>query len=173
VDNPARVPTSFLPGVVLGLGLGGFIDGIALHQIAQWHNMGSAVVPPVTMEAMSQNMRWDGWFHAATLTLTLVGVYLLLRDAHRRIALPTNVAFSGQMLFGWGLFNLVEGLIDHHLLGIHHVRDLPQHVPAYDWIFLGVGGLGFLLLGWLLFRRGRVAGDTRWGDSLASGRAEA
>jgi uncharacterized membrane protein len=44
------------PGIVLGLGLGGFIDGIALHQIAQWHNMGSAKLPPITMEAMQQNM---------------------------------------------------------------------------------------------------------------------
>ena len=33
-------------GVMLGTGLGGFLDGIVLHQIAQWHNMGSAVVPP-------------------------------------------------------------------------------------------------------------------------------
>ena len=32
-----------LAGIVLGLGLGGFVDGIALHQIMQWHNMGSAV----------------------------------------------------------------------------------------------------------------------------------
>jgi uncharacterized membrane protein len=57
---------SITPGVVLGFGLGGFIDGIALHQIAQWHNMGSAKVPPITMEAMQQNMAWDGWFHVAT-----------------------------------------------------------------------------------------------------------
>ena len=34
-----------LAGIVLGLGLGGFVDGIALHQIMQWHNMGSAVLP--------------------------------------------------------------------------------------------------------------------------------
>jgi uncharacterized membrane protein len=27
------------------------------------------------------------------------------------------------MLIGFGLFNLVEGIIDHHLLGIHHVNE--------------------------------------------------
>lgn len=43
---------------------------------------------------------------------------------------------------------LVEGTIDHHLLGIHHVRDMPYHVPAYDWMFLAVAGVGFLLIGW-------------------------
>jgi Predicted membrane protein (DUF2243) len=51
-----------LAGIVLGVGLGGFVDGITLHQIMQWHNMGSAVLPPTTMDAMAQNMVWDGLF---------------------------------------------------------------------------------------------------------------
>ena len=145
------------PGLILGLGLGGFADGIALHQIAQWHNMGSAVLPPTTMDAMKQNMAWDGWFHVATLVLTTVGVYLLLRDARERVPLPSAGAFTGQLLLGWGVFNLVEGLIDHHLLDLHHVRDMPVHVPLYDWLFLGIGGVGLIALGWFLSRRG----DTR------------
>lgn len=34
------VPASIrLPGVLLGLGLGGFVDGILLHQILQRHHM--------------------------------------------------------------------------------------------------------------------------------------
>lgn len=147
-----RVSTA--PGILLGLGLGGFVDGIVLHQVLQWHNMGSAVLPPVTMGAMRRNMVWDGLFHATTWLLTLAGVYLLLRDARRGDALPDAGAFTGQLILGWGLFNLVEGLVDHHLLGIHHVRDMPLHVPAYDWLFLAVGGLGLTALGWLLARRG-------------------
>jgi uncharacterized membrane protein len=135
-------------GVVLGLGLGGFADGIALHQIAQWHNMASAKVPPTTMEAMRQNMAWDGWFHVATLLLTIIGVYLLLADARRGRKLPTAGTLTGQLLLGWGVFNLVEGLVDHHLLGLHHVRDIPVHVPLYDWIFLGVGGVLLTVVGW-------------------------
>ena len=143
---------SVWPGVVLGMGLGGFVDGIALHQIAQWHNMGSARVPPVTMDAMKANMTWDGWFHAATLLLTVVGVYLLLRDGHAGRRMPDTRTFTGQLLLGWGVFNLVEGIVDHHLLQLHHVRDLPMHVPLYDWVFLAVGGLGLLALGWVLSR---------------------
>jgi uncharacterized membrane protein len=27
------------PAFIMGLGLGGFIDGIVLHQILQWHHM--------------------------------------------------------------------------------------------------------------------------------------
>ena len=152
-QRPARRSTA--PGIVLGLGLGGFADGIALHQIAQWHNMGSARVPPTTMEAMRLNMTWDGWFHAATLTLTIIGVYLMLRDARAGIDMPRPLAFTGLLLLGWGIFNLVEGVVDHHLLQVHHVRDMPVHVPLYDWIFLGVGGVLLMLVGAWMSRRPR------------------
>jgi len=140
---------------MLGIGLGGFVDGILLHQIIHWHNMGSAVVPPTTMEAMQRNMTWDGLFHAAVWVLTLIGVYWLLNDARRGAILPTSTQFTGLLIFGWGLFNLVEGIIDHHLLGLHHVRDLPAHVPAYDWLFLLIGGVGFIVIGQLLSRSRR------------------
>jgi uncharacterized membrane protein len=146
-------PTPALTGgLVLGLGLGGFIDGILLHQIAQWHNMGSAVLPPTTMDAMMQNMRWDGWFHAATLVLTIVGVLELWREGQRGVAPSSLRVLVGQMILGWGIFNLVEGIIDHHLLELHHVRDLPLHVPAYDWLFLLLGGVGLIVVGWLMSR---------------------
>jgi uncharacterized membrane protein len=80
-----------------------------------------------------------------------VGDYLLLADARRGVPLPSPGASTGQLLLGWGLFNLVdEGIIDHHVLDIHHVRDLPEHVPAYDWAFLLVAGVGIVLLGWVL-----------------------
>jgi len=141
---------SKIPAIVLGLGLGGFIDGIALHQIAQWHNMGSAVLPPTTLQAMHQNMVWDGWFHVATLLMTILGVYLLLRDARSGVSIPVARRFTGHMILGWGIFNLVEGLVNHHLLELHHVRDMPAHVPAYDWLFLAIGGVGLILVGWLL-----------------------
>jgi uncharacterized membrane protein len=154
------------PGIVLGLGLGGFVDGIVLHQIVQWHNMGSAVLPPTSMEAMKRNMAWDGLFHAAVWLLTLAGVHLLLRDARRGRPLPGHAAFSGQLLLGWGIFNLLEGIIDHHLLALHHVRDMPAHVPLYDWLFLAVGGVGFVALGWRLARgagqRSRAASSSSW-----------
>jgi len=37
------------------------------------------------------------------------------------------------------------------------VRDLPAHVPLYDWLFLEIGGVAFILLGWAM---ARAAGTT-------------
>lgn len=139
-------------GLLLGLGIGGFIDGIALHQIAQWHNMLSARVRPDSMQTMMINMSADGWFHAAVLLLTLAGLFTLYAAARRGEAFPPVRWFIGLLVGGWGLFNLVEGVINHHLLQLHHVRDLPVHVPAYDYAFLLIAGISLIGLGWLLTR---------------------
>ena len=149
------MPSARRAGVTLGVGMGGFVDGILLHQILGWHNMGSAVLPPTTMEAMRRNMSWDGLFHAGVWLVTLVGIFLLLADARRGAPLPSGRAFAGQLLLGWGAFNVVEGIVDHHLLNLHHVRDLPAHVPLYDWAFLLVAGIGFLIAGWAMAREPR------------------
>lgn len=141
-------------GVLLGVGLGGFIDGIVLHQIFQWHNMVSNWFPPTTMEAMSYNMIWDGIFHAAVWIVTLIGVFLLWTAAYRRAAIPNLKAFIGQMFLGWGLFNLIEGVIDHQLLAIHYVRQVANY-QVYNLTFLAIGGLLFILLGSLLMRAGK------------------
>ena len=71
-------------GLVLGVGLGGFVDGILLHQILQWHNMLSSVVPPTDLIDMKYNMIWDGLFHAVTWTMCVIGVGLLFRGPDRR-----------------------------------------------------------------------------------------
>ena len=140
-------------GTMLGIGMGGFIDGIVFHQILQVHNMLSAKRPPTTVVNLEINMVWDGLFHAFTWLATAIGLYLLFRAGRR-----TDVPWSGRilvgaMLFGWGLFNLVEGLIDHHLLQVHHVVER-LGLSAWDWLFLG-SGVVLMLLGWGLIRAAR------------------
>jgi uncharacterized membrane protein len=65
-------------------------------------------------------------------------------------------ASCGQLADGFGIFNLVEGVIDHHLLAIHHVNET---VPREQWIYWDVGflawGAAMLIGGWSLFRAGR------------------
>jgi hypothetical protein len=41
--------------VVLGVGLGGFIDGIILHQLLQWHHMLSSWRLPTSIENLDAN----------------------------------------------------------------------------------------------------------------------
>lgn len=136
-------------GILLGAGLGGFIDGIVLHQILQWHNLLSSVRPPIDLVSMKYNMLWDGLFHAFTWLTTAVGVALLWRAGQRRDVAWSTRAFLGALLLGWGLFNFVEGLIDHQLLGIHHVHPGEGQL-AWDLGFLALGlmqiGIGTALI---------------------------
>lgn len=140
-------------GVVLGFGMGGFLDGILLHQILRWHNMLSTVLPPSTLETMHTNMLWDGVFHAFVWVATLIGVLLIWSGAKRLKGLPSTVWLIGLMLIGWGIFNFGEGLINHHLLGIHHVREWGPN-PGWDYGFL-LSGPVLVVLGGLLARKAR------------------
>jgi uncharacterized membrane protein len=143
--------------VVLGLGLGGFVDGIVLHQLLQWHHLlTSAGYPATTLGNLELNTLADGLFHAATWLLTVAGIALLWGAARRRHARWPAKLLWGGVLAGWGAFNLVEGLIDHQLLGLHHVNET---APPAQWLWWDLGFLGWgavmLAGGWWLLRRGR------------------
>jgi uncharacterized membrane protein len=141
-------------GVLMGAGLGGFVDGIALHQILQWHNMLSGKLPPTNLVDAKVNMFWDGMFHAAVWLMTVVGLLMLWRVGQRRDVPWSGRTFLGSLLAGWGLFNVVEGIIDHEILGIHHVSEYSvDHLPA-DMAFLALGA-ALLLGGWALIRAGQ------------------
>ncbi len=137
---------------MLGVGLGGFADGIVLHQILQWHNMLSSVVPPTTTEAMRTNLRADGFFHLATWITTVLGVWMLWQAGQRVTGFPSPRWFVGQFFIGWGVFNFIEGVIAHQILGIHHVRGRPDF--DWDYGFLLLAGLGFIFFGRHLSRGG-------------------
>ena len=53
----------------------------------------------------------------------------------------------------WGFFNVVEGLIDHQLLGVHHARHDLGAPLSWDIGFL-VFGVILIGAGWVLYRRG-------------------
>jgi len=154
VAEHERGSRATVAGILVGVGMGGFVDGIVLHQIFQWHNMVSNWIPPTTMEAMSVNMVWDGVFHAFVWVVTLAGIVLLWGAAYRRDAIPSLRSFVGQLILGWGLFNLVEGVIDHQILAVHYVRQVPNYT-VYNLTFLAVGGVLFILAGWMLMKAGR------------------
>jgi uncharacterized membrane protein len=137
-------------GLCLGIGLGGFITDILLQQILQWHQMLSSRIPPVTLAAEQFNMAWGGIAQLMNLTLTVIGVALLFRAARRGATMSSRVLI-GAMLGGWGLFIIVEGVIDHQLLAAHHVRSHPDQI-AWDLGYL-IFGAALMLIGSAIARR--------------------
>ncbi len=133
-------------GALLGIGLGGFVDGIVLHQILQWHHMLSERLPPTDLVNLKVNMVWDGLFHAFTWIATAVGLGLLWRATGRADVVRSTRAFAGSLALGWGIFNVVEGLIDHELLQIHHVHPGDDEL-SWDVAFL-VLGAALIAGGW-------------------------
>jgi uncharacterized membrane protein len=158
-DRSAPDPTPFpmSAGILLGLGLGGFFDGIVLHQLLQWHHMlTSAGYPPDSVANLQFNTLFDGLFHAGTYVAVVAGLLVLWRSGrvpHR--AWSGRRAF-GTILMGFGIFNLVEGVVDHQILGLHHVNET---VPRDQWIWWDLGfllwGAAMLAGGWAMARRRR------------------
>jgi uncharacterized membrane protein len=149
------------PGFVMGLGLGGLLDGVVLHQILQWHHMltGTGDQPPDTIAGLEANTVADGFFHLATWLLISAAMILTMRAWQRgRLAPPWRVHI-GALLAGWGAFNVVEGLIDHQILGVHHVRDDLGAPPGWDLAFIALGVI-LVAVGFALARshRGRRMG---------------
>jgi uncharacterized membrane protein len=146
ISNPAVEHSSntrplLLAGLVLGLGQGGFFDGIVFHQLLQWHHMFSSIETDMTVAGMELNTLGDGLFHLFDWLLTLTGIGLLWRAGRQARTIWSGQMFVGAILMGAGLFNLVEGIIDHHILGIHHLK------PG---VYQGLWDLGFLASGVLL-----------------------
>lgn len=143
------------PFLLLGLGLGGFVDGIVLHEILQWHHMISSVPgsPTTTLAGLEANVVADGFFHVGTWLLVTGGSVMTV-IAWRQGRLAPNWPFhAGLLLTGWGVFNVVEGVVDHMLLEVHHVRDDLGGPVSWDIGFLVFGAL-LTAGGWALHRRG-------------------
>jgi len=128
-------------GVLLGLGLGAFFDGIVFHQLLQWHHMLSGWYPLNSIDNIKLNTTWDGIFHSAAYVFVLFGLFLLWQRARTSHFHWSRQQFVGALLLGWGIFNLVEGVIDHEILKLHQVNET---VPAEQRIYWDIG---FLLWG--------------------------
>jgi uncharacterized membrane protein len=162
--GPPRRGRLALAATVLGLALGGLFDGIVFHQILQWHHLVSSRVPVASVADLEANTLADGLFHAATWILALVGVWMLWSAGAERHRAGGGRVLAGGLVAGWGAFNLVEGVLDHYVLQIHHVRSGPDQA-LYDASFLAWGAV-MLVVGWVLVRSGR----TRAGEGLAARR---
>jgi uncharacterized membrane protein len=135
-------------GILFGIGFGGFFDGIVFHQLLQWHHMVSGWYPPDTVPNLRLNTLWDGLFHSFNYVVLVLALYRFVLAARRGQPVWSGALLAGSILVGWGLFNLVEGLIDHQLLGVHHVNELVD--SSLRWRF----DAGFFLWGLLMLAGG-------------------
>jgi uncharacterized membrane protein len=110
-----------------------------------------------TLKGLEANTLADGLFHAATYIFTIVGVWLLWGVLRERDGQWSNRVFIGLLILGWGIFNVVEGLVDHHILRIHRVREDAANPMVWDIGFL-IWGAAMVAIGWYLQRR--KDGDT-------------
>jgi len=135
-------------GIVLGMGFGGFADGIILHQILGWHHLicYSMDCQPTSIGQLQRENTQDGFFHLALWLVMLAGTAMLFRAAAGAGPAWKGRILFGAMLAGSGLFNFLEGIIDHQILGIHHVLPGNPHQLLFDLLFLA-NGILFIVIG--------------------------
>jgi len=151
-------------GATLGFALGGFFDGILLHQILQWHHLLS-LVPGI--DDLRLQVLWDGYFHLLMYVIALAGLAGLWR-AQRRSPFAWGLPLAGALLVGFGLWHVIDAVLSHWLLGIHRIRIDSGNPLAWDLGWLVVFGLAPLVAGWRWMKgRGGVTGGGMRGAGAA------
>ncbi|WNF22192.1 DUF2243 domain-containing protein [Mesobacillus jeotgali] len=134
----------FIAGLILGLGLLGAIDGIVFHQLLQWHHM-------VLSDNIQLEIFTDGLFTALFSAKLLWGGVKIFQDARKNQLGSGWRIFLGGIFIGGGTFNLVEGIVDHHILQVHRVKPLAENPLMYDLAFLVIGAL-LVVIGFMIKR---------------------
>jgi uncharacterized membrane protein len=137
---------------VFGFGFMGALDGIIFHQLLQWHSV-------ILNTDRTGQIISDGLFHlAVTITLVVGGVLLWLAGNPNDLSKGLKLLVGG-FLFGTGTFNIIEGIINHHLLQIHRVKPGDPNALAYDLAFLALGVL-LIIIGQKIKRNGQIKEST-------------
>lgn len=142
-------------GILIGIGIAGFLDETIFHQLLQWHTFYWATDERGRIFS-------DGLFHLFSSLLLLWGLFRVWhgRARWREASGPILIAV---ILMGAGGFNFYDGIIQHAILHLHlvneHVCNLsmthgnnslancPQDIPyeiVWDIIGFIVLAIGFL-----------------------------
>lgn len=139
-------------GVLIGVGLGGFLESIVFRQILGTHAFLSAKGPTQNLSGLRSSLLWDGILQFVFLMLVVAGIVVLFRCGKVK-----DVPWSGQLLFGswflgWGIFTLAEGIAFHHVFNLHHLLENanPAAQETGDYAYLGAGVLLGVLGYWAM-----------------------
>jgi len=143
------------PAFLIGFALGGFLDGILLHQILQWHH----VVSGVTDAADLRFQTWaDGVFHALHYALALLGLGLLLARRGSAAAAGAGRVIGGAALLGFGAWHLLDAVLNHWILGLHRINETVAEPLLWDLVFFALGAVCAAAGWWVLRGTGGGAG---------------
>jgi uncharacterized membrane protein len=112
------VRRSLIAGILMGIGVAGFVDETVFHQILHWHHFYDLSTP-------SWGLISDGLFHAFSW-FCIIGGFFIFADLRRRTAWRPTWHVSG-FLFGLGGFQLWDGTIQHKWWHLHEIRYHRQH----------------------------------------------
>jgi uncharacterized membrane protein len=137
---------------VIGFALSGFFDGILLHQLLQWHHLFS-LVPGDAWRDIRNQILVDGLFHVLMYLVAAIGLVLLWRARGGLARGGAGRQVAGGALLGFGIWNVVDVVGFHWLIGIHRIRVGVPDPMLYDLGWLAAFAVPFILAGWWLLRR--------------------
>jgi len=146
IAGPLRLPAS-----LLGFAIGGFFDGILLHQVLQWHHLLSGLE-----EGQSGDLRFqilaDGLFHLLMYAIALFGLYRLWRARESLAGHAAGRMLLAYALIGFGAWHILDGIFSHWVLGIHRIRMDSETPLFWDLLWFIVFGVLFVTAGLILQR---------------------
>jgi uncharacterized membrane protein len=139
-------------GYLIGFALGGFFDGILLHQILQWHHLLSGVQAEALRDLRVQVVA-DGVFHGLMYIVAAAGLWLLYRSRKEFTGARADRHLLADVLLGFGAWHVIDAVLSHWLTGIHRIRMDVAEPLLWDMAWLVVFGLVPLVVGLLMKRR--------------------
>lgn len=138
-------------GYALGFGMGGFFDGILLHQILQWHHLLSALQTGVFGDVRGQ-VAADGFFHLLMYVISAAGLWWLYRSRAELAESAGARRLLANFWIGFGVWHVMDAVLSHWVLGIHRIRMDTAYPLVYDLVWLVIFGIVPLVAGWWLRR---------------------
>jgi uncharacterized membrane protein len=151
-DQPRRSGGLRAAGFLLGFALAGFFDGILLHQVLQWHHL-LIELRSAPFQDLRVQILADGLLHLLMYVLAAVGLWLLWRARREFAEQGADRLLLSRALIGFGVWHILDGVVVHWLLGLHHIRADSANPLFWDLLWLFLFGVLFVAAGWRLERR--------------------